>query len=111
MISFVASNAFINMRLTETKKFLKENPTENKIVIVRIFDVNVKTLILYIRRSSNEKSRGVKIMLNDQQMTIIHQFVRSMLIHEISFTQQIVFDVILNLKRTQNSNVKDFSKR
>jgi hypothetical protein len=46
------------VEMKNAKKFLRENPTESKAVAARIFNVNVNSLITFIRRGSGQKNEG-----------------------------------------------------
>ena len=111
MNSSIISNISLVERLKNAKQFLIKNFTKNKIVTDRIFDVNVKTLTLFMSRSLINGRGNHNKTLKNHQMKIIHQFIKSLLIHEIQFIHEIVFSAILSLKRTQNPNHRDFTKR
>jgi hypothetical protein len=92
--------------LEQTKSFLIENPTETKTIAARVFNVNVKTLVAFINRvvykkkiEVQKKNEEQNKMLNDQEEKAIDNFVRSLLIHEISPTSHVVFNAIVCLKR------------
>ena len=99
-------------RLEKVKKFLMKNFDESKFVTVKIYEVNVKTLISFMRRMKNMREREKAILiLKYSQNKIIHQFIRSLLTHEIQSTHEVVYSVILSLKRAQNSDREAFFRR
>ena len=89
-----------------------KNPTENKMIINRIYDLNSITLIQFIKRNSkDEKQNDHNQILKFHESKIIHQFIKSFLQHDILFIYKIVFDVILHLKHVYDSANKNPIKR
>lgn len=102
----------IALRMENAKKFLVENPTQSKAVAARIFNVDVKTLILSMRRPSSGKQVGGRNkILEDRQVRAIHPFIRSLLAHRIQPTHEVVFSAILSLKRAQNPTYRGPTRR
>ena len=102
----------INTAIEDAKKFLIQNPTEKKTTMIRIFNINSNTLISVIKRDSENKFRKKhnKIM-TDEKKKIFHQFIRSLLMHEILFIYEFVFNFIVDLKQFQNETFIDFFRR
>jgi uncharacterized protein YcbK (DUF882 family) len=99
----------IIIEMKNAKKFLKENLTESKAVAAKIFNVNEKTLTEFIRRDSDvKKEKHIKILQN-HEINVLDDFIRSLLRHEILSISQIVFSAIVDLKRAHR--FKTFSKR
>jgi hypothetical protein len=97
--------------LADAKKFLKENSTESKIVAIRIFNVSVKRLIKSISRNSEDIREEQNKILESHQERAIHDFIRSLLLHELQSTRELVFNAIVSLKRLQSSKDSDSIKR
>jgi hypothetical protein len=89
--------------LKQTKSWLIEHSDELKMTAARKFNVNVKTLTASIRRENLNKkaNEGHNRILSNQKEMTIENYIRSLLIHEISSTHQVVFDAIKSLKRTR----------
>ena len=85
-----------------------KNLNESKFVIVKIYEVNVKTLILFIRRVKSVRESEKFKIFKDSQINVVHQFIRSLLIHEIQFTHKVVYNVVLSLKQTQKYRARAF---
>lgn len=94
--------AFAN-RIKNAKQFLIENPTENKAVAARVFEIKPKTLLLSMRRGP-AKGKGGQNKILGHQAKAIYQFIRSLLIHGIQPTHEVIFGAIMSLKRAQNSD-------
>jgi uncharacterized protein YcbK (DUF882 family) len=85
--------------MQNAKKFLRENLTESKAVAVKIFNVNARSLNVFIQRDSNAKNEEHNKMLQNHEINAFDDFIRSLLKHEILFTNEIIFNVIMRLKR------------
>ena len=96
------SNAPILNPMEEAKQFLKTNPKETKMTASRLFNVSVKTLTSSILRCSGVKNGGQNQILRDQETKAINSFIQSLLVHGIPHTHQIVFNVIVSLKKAHN---------
>ncbi len=99
----------IIVEMKNAKKFLKENLTESKAVAVKIFNVNARSLSAFIQRDSNAKNEEHNKMLQNHEINVLDDFIRSLLKHEILSISQIVFNAIVNLKRIHR--LKTFSKK
>jgi uncharacterized protein YcbK (DUF882 family) len=99
----------IIIEMKNAKKFLKKNFTKSKTVATKIFNVNEKTLIEFIRRDLNVKKEKHNKILQNHEINAFNDFIRSLLKHEILSISQIVFSAIVNLKRTHR--LKTFSKK
>jgi hypothetical protein len=97
--------------LADAKKFLKENPTESKVVAARIFNVPVKRLVKSISRNSGDIRGGQNKILEPHQERAIHGFIRSLLLHGLQPTRELVFNAIVSLKRLQSSKDSGSTKR
>jgi uncharacterized protein YcbK (DUF882 family) len=95
--------------MKNAKKFLKENLTESKAVATKIFNVNVRSLSVFIQRDSDAKNEEHNKMLQNHEINALDDFIRSLLKHEILSISQIVFSAIVNLKQTHR--LKTLSKR
>jgi hypothetical protein len=85
--------------MKNAKKFLKKNLTESKAIAARIFNVNVNSLITFIKRDSDQKNENQNKILQNHEINAFDDFIRSFLKHEILFTNEIVFNAIMRLKR------------
>jgi hypothetical protein len=85
--------------MKNAKKFLKENLIESKTIAAKIFNVNVNLLIIFIKRDSDQKNENQNKILQNHEINAFNDFIRSLLKHEILFTNEIVFSVIMRLKR------------
>jgi uncharacterized protein YcbK (DUF882 family) len=99
----------IIVEMKNAKKFLKENLTESKAIAARIFNVNVNSLIIFIRRDSDQKNEDQNKILQNHEINALDDFIRSLLRHEILSISQIVFSAIVDLKRIHR--LKTSSKR
>jgi uncharacterized protein YcbK (DUF882 family) len=99
----------ITVEMKNAKKFLKENLTESKVVAAKIFNVNARSLSVFIQRDSDAKNERHNKMLQNHEINALDDFIRSLLKHEILSTSQIVFGAIVGLKRAHR--LKALSKR
>ncbi len=95
--------------MKNAKKFLRKNLTESRAVAAKIFNVVVKTLTASIKRESDAKNESQNKVLQDHEKNALDDFIRSLLQHEISSTSEVVFSVIMRLKRSHR--LKTSSKR
>ena len=102
----------INTVIENAKKILIQNSIEKTITMIRIFNIKRITLISFINRDSDSKTRKNhnKIMIDDEKK-FFHHFIRSLLMHEILFIYEFVFSSIVNLKRFQNETFINFFRR
>jgi uncharacterized protein YcbK (DUF882 family) len=89
----------IIIEMKNAKKFLKENFTQSIFVAAKIFSVNRKSLSAFIQRDSDAKNEKQNKMLQNYEKNAFDDFIRSLLKHEILFIDEIVFNVIMRLKR------------
>jgi hypothetical protein len=89
--------------MKEAKKFLLENSSETQTTTIIIHNVNVKSLIAFIRRQFKKKRERHNLILKKHEVKTIDDYIRSLLTHEISSTYDIVFNAIVSLKKTHNS--------
>ncbi len=61
------------------KKFLKENFTENKVVEAKIFNVNARSLSVFIKRDLNAKNENHNKMLQQHEINAFDDYIRSLL--------------------------------
>jgi hypothetical protein len=85
--------------MKNAKKFLKKNLTESKAIAVKIFNVNMNSLIIFIKCDSDQKNESQNKILQNHEINAFDDFIRSLLKHEILSTSEIVFNVIVRLKR------------
>jgi hypothetical protein len=97
--------------MEEAIRFLKEYPTEIKITAARIFNVNVETLTYLVDRDPNAKHEGHNKVMNDQKEKALKNFIRSLLLHGILPTHEVVFATIKSLKKARDSTSIDSIKR
>jgi uncharacterized protein YcbK (DUF882 family) len=88
---------------------LKKNLTESQVVAAKIFNVNSKSLSAFIKRDSDEKNEKQNKMLQKHEINVLDDYMRSLLKHEILFINEIVFSVIIRLKRAHRRSAS--SKR
>ena len=102
----------IASRLVSAKQFLAENPTESKTAASKIYDINFNTLISFIRRNTKiPKTEDQNKILKNHETETFHQFIKSLLLHNIWSFYEIVFNAILNLKHAHNSANNGSTKR
>jgi hypothetical protein len=97
--------------MKNAKKFLKENLTESKAIAAKIFNIKASSLINFMKRNSNQKNENQNKILQNHEINAFDDFIRSLLKHEILFTNEIVFSVIIRLKRVyrrSTSSKNDF---
>ncbi len=58
---------------------MRKNLTENKVIAIKIFNVNVKTLIAFIKRDLDAKNEDKKKMLQDHEKNAFNNFISSKL--------------------------------
>jgi uncharacterized protein YcbK (DUF882 family) len=78
---------------------LRKNLTESKAIAAKIFNVNVNSLIIFIKRDSDQKNESQNKILQNHEINALDDFIRSLLKHEILSTSEIVFSAIMRLKR------------
>jgi hypothetical protein len=80
-----------------------KNLTKSKVVIVRIFDVDVKSLIFFMNRESyKEREEHNKILIKHEKK-VVHRLIKSMLNHDMSLIINLIFSDIVTLECAQNS--------
>lgn len=96
----------LQTRIDNAKAFLRENPDEKIACAAQIFKLAHTTLYGSISRDKKPISRGQRggqnKILDEHQVKVIHQFIRSLLAYGIEPSRGVVFNAIVNLKRTQN---------
>jgi hypothetical protein len=95
--------------MNQAKKFLKENLTESQVVAAKIFNVNSKSLSVFIKRDSDEKNEEHNKMLQKHEINVLNDYIQLLLKHEILSINKIVFSVIIRLKRAHRRSAS--SKR
>ena len=102
-------------RLRRALKFLDENTDEKPVTPSRIYDV-APTTVNSARRARRagkppkQRGRQNKI-LQDYEIQAIHNFIHSLLLHDIQPTHAVVYGAILSFKRSQNPNCDPPSQR
>jgi hypothetical protein len=99
----------IIIEMKNAKKFLRKNLTESRAVAAKIFHVNVKSLINFIKRDSDQKNENHNKILQNHEINAFDDFIRSLLKHSILLTCVIVFSAIVNWKRAHHRSTS--SKR
>ena len=89
-------------RLEKAKEFLTNHPKESKTTAARIYNINVKTLTSSIRRPEGRKNGGQNQILREHEARSITGFIKSLLMHGILPTHQMVFKAIVSLKKAHN---------
>ncbi len=100
-------NQSLVIKLIEIKQFLTDNSTKNKVMTIRIYEINFKTLISYIRRDFKQTikiNENHNKILSKQKENAIHDYIKSLLNHELSFTFHVIFKAIESLKRVYNAS-------
>ena len=77
-------------RLEKAKEFLTNHPKESKTTAARIYNINVKTLTSSIRRPEGRKNGGQNQILREHEARSITGFIKSLLMHGILPTHQMV---------------------
>ena len=104
-------------RIFETKKFLNENFHESVITIVRIYHFFHNILQRFIARDaekiikSSKRNEKHNLILKKHQISIVHDFIRSLLTYRMSFSKMLIFNAIRNLKLKENFDFQNSSKR
>lgn len=97
-------------RINNTKIFLKEHPDEEVACAATIFGLARSTLRSSITKDKRPVSTvingGQNKILEPYQITAIHGFIQSLLVHGIQPSKGVVFNAIVTLKRAQNSDGK-----
>jgi hypothetical protein len=95
-----------SIAMNEIKNFLRENLIESTAVTARIFKIKYIILTKSIARDKETiivvKREEHNRILNEQQEQIIQEFIRSLIIHEILFTRDIVYEAIISMRKTYN---------
>ncbi len=97
-----------DIKLTEIRQFLMKNSIEIKAVTIRIFEINVNTLITFMHRQfkrHEEKSQHEEHnkILKEHEEKSMHRLIESLLTHEMLLTFNVVFSDIVALKLAQNA--------
>jgi hypothetical protein len=100
-------------KLIEVSQFLMKNLIESKVVAIRIFEVNVKSLISFMSRETKKQRENERYekkqherhnkILTEHEKNAVHRLIESMLIHDMSFIIDVVFSDIVTLKLAQNA--------
>jgi hypothetical protein len=95
-----------SIAMNEIKNFLRENLIESITVIAKIFKIKYIILIKSIARDKETiivaKREKHNRVLNEQQEQIIQRFIRSLITHEILLTHDIMYEVIISMRKTYN---------
>ncbi len=86
----------IIIELKKTKNFMRKNLKKSRAVAAKIFNVNIKTLFVFIHRVSNNKLDEQNKMLQDHEKNAFDNLIRSLLRHEILLISQLIFNAIVN---------------
>ena len=89
-------------RLEKAKEFLTNHPKESKTTAAKIYDINVKTLTSSIRRPEGRKNGGQNQILREHEARSISGFIKSLLMHRILPTHQMILKAIVSLKKAHN---------
>jgi hypothetical protein len=95
------------IKLTEIRQFLMKNLIESKTMIVKLFNVNVNTLIIYMRRhQSNQQHQHEKHnkILKKHEKNAVHRFIKLLLVYHVLLIINVVFSDIVILKIAYNSS-------
>lgn len=101
-------------RISNAKAFLKENPTERVAHVAQMFNIQDSTLrssIASEKKLGGPGSGGQNKILEEHQVGVIHQFIRSLLTYGIQPSHGVVFSAIIALKRAQDPRKKPPSER
>jgi valyl-tRNA synthetase len=94
------------IKLIEIKEFLRENLIESKTVMIRIFNINVKTLTAFIDREKKErdekKHEKHKKILKSHHENAIHDYIQSLLNYDFQFIDDLIYSFIASLKKLYN---------
>ena len=94
--------------LIKISKFLMKNSCESHAMMIRLFDINVKTLTSFIR-DQNKKHEEHNIILKKHEEEVIDDFIRSLLTYSIPPTGEMIYNAIVSLKKVHDCNAS--SKR
>jgi hypothetical protein len=75
---------------------MRKNLKKSRAVAAKIFNVNIKTLFVFIHRVSNNKLDEQNKMLQDHEKNAFDNLIRSLLRHEILLISQLIFNAIVN---------------
>jgi hypothetical protein len=85
-----------------------KNSQKTHAAMIRIFEVNVKTLTSFIRRETKQ-NEGQNKTLTKHEEDAVDDFIRSLLTYNISSTREIIYNAIIDLKKSNDCNAS--SKR
>lgn len=97
--------------MEKAREFLIANPTKKKATVARIFNVNVNSLKSAINRDYLLPRGGHNWVLDDSDTKAIYKRIKSYLMHGILPMYEIVFNIIVALKRARDPTYVDPSQR
>ncbi len=78
-------------------------------MMTRIFDINVKTLTSFLRRDEkrNDKKKHEEHnkILKSHHEDAKHDYIRSLLNHDLQLTHDLIYFFIVNLKKSYNHSL------
>ncbi len=97
-----------DIKLTKVRQFLMKKSIEIKVVTISIFEININALIIFMHRqfkkhekkSQHEKHNKI---LKKHKKKSVYRFIKSLLIHKMLFTFNVVFSDIVALILAQNA--------
>jgi hypothetical protein len=100
------------MRIVSAKRFLQENFTEIIACAARIYPLVIFTLHDSIKYDKDETRMSQRDehnkVLQEHEVETLHEFIKSLLLYDISSSNELVFDAISALKLAEQ---KDASSR
>jgi hypothetical protein len=107
-------NSPSQIRLAQAKAWCQTYPSESITSIARLYNINPNTLYSSIRRdtpSNTHRIGGLNRVLNSGQEKAIHSFIRSLLLHQIQPTHDLVYNAICNLISSQTNLYTNTKKK
>lgn len=107
-------NSPSQVRLAQAKAWCQTYPDETASSVARLYKVNPNTLRSSLRRdtpSNTHQIGGLNRVLNLAQEKAIHSFIRSLLLHQIQPTHDLVYNAICNLISSQTNPFTNTPKK
>jgi hypothetical protein len=101
-------------RIAQAKAWCETYPSETIPSVAILYGLNPNTLKSSIRRdtpSNTHRQGGLNRVLNSAQEKAVHSFIRSLLLHQILPTHDLVYNAICNLVTSQTNQFTNIKKK